>query len=512
MATNIYFGIALLMASLPAFATVIVVDSTVTDPFFTDACTITSAVLAADTRTVQGTCPAGSGLDTIVLPSDAVFSFDNGHFGSADNPAALPDIVSDIRFVGNNAPLLSTLDSCVPSLPTPVHFRWFNVFEGGHLSLSDISLVGGCMLDYQPGGSIVVDQGALDLDHTTIRNSFSDRDGGAIYSVASAGIAIRDSSFTGNSVAVAGSGGAIYSQTETSVDRTYFGANTAYEGSAIYSNFGRLSIVNSTFDGNISDSGSAVQAVGPAEISFSTFSGNLGAALASGSETTIVASILTAGRGGLPNSNCKLLDRTGSVPKLTILGSTYSDDSSCGAATVVDRSDLDMGVIGNYGGDTLTIPLLPGSVAIDSVEDCYGVAGPVIVDQRGFPRPAVYGAGCDAGAYEYDGVDHSPPLQQFGAGDLLLSLEDQTSSDKVSEYTRAGQLVRDIWYPLRSPSDYGIRGIAADGLGTFGVFLGTYMPALGRYEVGDDRWSFAVDTGWSVYTSGGSIAHVGSRW
>jgi hypothetical protein len=52
------------------------------------------------------------------------------------------------------------------------------------------------------------------------------------------------------------------------------------------------------------------------------------------------------------------------------------------------------GSLGNYGGDTETVPLLYGSPAIDSGDDAACPA----TDQRGVPRPV--GSACDVGAFE----------------------------------------------------------------------------------------------------------------
>ena len=57
--------------------------------------------------------------------------------------------------------------------------------------------------------------------------------------------------------------------------------------------------------------------------------------------------------------------------------------------------DPRLGEPGDYGGFTQTIPLLPGSPAVDAVplEQCS-----LAVDQRGVSRPQ--GKACDMGAYE----------------------------------------------------------------------------------------------------------------
>lgn len=59
-----------------------------------------------------------------------------------------------------------------------------------------------------------------------------------------------------------------------------------------------------------------------------------------------------------------------------------------------------LGPLADYGGETLTHALLPGSAALDAGDPagCYGAVGLLLTDQRGLPRPV--GAACDIGAYE----------------------------------------------------------------------------------------------------------------
>jgi hypothetical protein len=57
-----------------------------------------------------------------------------------------------------------------------------------------------------------------------------------------------------------------------------------------------------------------------------------------------------------------------------------------------------LGPLGNYGGPTLTIALLPGSPAIDAGDN----ASAPPTDQRGIPRPV--GSVADVGAYEFTAV------------------------------------------------------------------------------------------------------------
>ena len=58
--------------------------------------------------------------------------------------------------------------------------------------------------------------------------------------------------------------------------------------------------------------------------------------------------------------------------------------------------DARLGPLGANGGPTETVPLLPGSPALDRTPA--GTCPPLAVDQRGITRPQ--GPACDAGAYE----------------------------------------------------------------------------------------------------------------
>ncbi len=85
-------------------------------------------------------------------------------------------------------------------------------------------------------------------------------------------------------------------------------------------------------------------------------------------------------------------------------GYNLSTDASCGFSATgsqnsVSDSNLKLGTLGDYGGPTQTISLLPGSVAIDAIPLTSGVCSVgATTDQRGVRRPQ--GTGCDIGAVE----------------------------------------------------------------------------------------------------------------
>jgi hypothetical protein len=90
-------------------------------------------------------------------------------------------------------------------------------------------------------------------------------------------------------------------------------------------------------------------------------------------------------------------DFYGTFGALTDGGDNISSDSSFlfSAAGSLNNTDPKLGLLGNYGGPTQTVSLLPNSPAIDAG----GAGGCAGTDQRGFPRP--FGGACDIGAFEY---------------------------------------------------------------------------------------------------------------
>ena len=84
----------------------------------------------------------------------------------------------------------------------------------------------------------------------------------------------------------------------------------------------------------------------------------------------------------------------------SVVSDTVVQGGFAGGTNIVITDPL-LGTLGNFGGFTRTIPLLPGSSAIDTGNDATCAA----TDQRGITRPQ--GAHCDIGAYEY--VDTTEP-------------------------------------------------------------------------------------------------------
>ena len=267
------------------------------------------------------------------------------------------------------------------------------------------------------GGALEVGEGDVVIRHSRfIGDSASASeagDGGAAIDdfAAKSSLTISDSVFVGNGLAN-GRGGAVLVEKEVHlfVTSSTFSTNTAgggEPGGAIALEKGSTAtIVNSTFTNNTAGSGGAISseasqlslvndtlAANGAEVG-----GNLAVA---GGAATVENTIFSAPFGG--GANCS--------GKPTSEGHNLEDASSasCGFSAaagdllgvnprlgaLADNASLDP----TAGGPPRTLALEPGSPAIDAGAAA-GCATAGSVDERGVPRPAVAGTGCDIGAFE----------------------------------------------------------------------------------------------------------------
>ncbi len=191
-------------------------------------------------------------------------------------------------------------------------------------------------------------------------------------------------------------GGAIHNSYNYPPNRTLIVANSYFQGNtsgdyggAIRVDTGTATVVNSTFVNNSAVYyGGALESKGTLTVINSTFSGNNsswggGAIYHEGTPVTVRNSVFARGTSG---ANCSGFGSYGG-------GNNLSDDGTCPG--IADPAGVLLGAPGNYGGSTPTMPLLPGSAAIDGADPAYCPA----LDQRGMSRVGT----CDIGAYESRG-------------------------------------------------------------------------------------------------------------
>src|SRR5271157_3382689 len=226
--------------------------------------------------------------------------------------------------------------------------------------------------------------------------------GGAIANVGT--LTLNNSTLSGNSAG--GGGGAIANVGTLTLTNSTLSGNSAGVGGAI-ANAGTLTLINSTLSDNSAPSGGDGGGIfndGTATLTNCTVSGN-----SAGNEgggvynyynnapvtigNTIVAGNTTDGYG--PDVEGPFASQGNNLIGKTDTSSGWVGSDLTG--TIAKPLNPLLAPLGNYGGPTQTMALLPGSPAIDAG---VAVAG-VTTDQRGIPRPQ--GSAPDIGAFESRG-------------------------------------------------------------------------------------------------------------
>jgi hypothetical protein len=270
----------------------------------------------------------------------------------------------------------------------------------GSLTLSDSLLAdnsavsGGGLYTTTFGGTVLVERTTFTGNHTT-------GVGGALYDTFSS-LTIDASTVADNT---ASSGGGLYTYgAQVTVRASTFSGNTASDGGAVIVSSGRLDVVNSTFAGNRAGYyGGAVYADfngGLFTFTSSTVAGNSafyggGLAFFSGRVTlhnTLVAAN-TAEDSGSANLFAYITAESGSSYNLIGPGVSQVAGLVNGVNhNQVGITDPGLGALGDHGGPTQTMALLPGSPALNAGDP--GLAG--TPDQRGVVRSG----GANVGAYQ----------------------------------------------------------------------------------------------------------------
>jgi VCBS repeat-containing protein len=206
------------------------------------------------------------------------------------------------------------------------------------------------------------------------------------------------------------------------VNNSTISDNVSVDGAGIYNNSGTLEVNNSTISGNsasLSGTGGGIYNSGTLEVDNSTISGNsaagAGGGIYNGRTATLKNTIVANNTARFNGGNC-----FGNVP---ITDGGYNLEwpgNDCGIALSADPK---LGPLQDNGGSTKTHALLPGSPAIDK-----GNSFGATTDQRGEERPhdlvsiqnATGGDGSDIGAFE---VQTLPPVAN---ADAYTTNEDTT--------------------------------------------------------------------------------------
>ncbi len=357
------------------------------------------------------------------------------------------------------------------------------IYNIGFLTLNNSTVTGNHAFD---NGAGISNDGTLTLNNSTVSNNNAAKYGGGVAN--SSSLTVNTSTFSGNQVVGTGSqyegfGGAIDNLGTLVITNSDFVGNRAPSGGGAVSS-GKVNqpgvtatIEGTTFRDNVGHDGGTLGSGGAVELSSgtttiknSTFSGNqaLGSAddgggaiaLSFDSQLTLLNSTLSgnssaANGGGISRVN----NGTATIENTIVAGNTGSGGASdlsgggltssghnlfgtltgtsltAQASDIVGQSPL-LAPLGNYGGATRTMALLPGSPAIDAGDTT------LATDQRGIARPQ--GAADDIGAFESRGFSlaysagspQSTPINTAFPNPLVV-----TVSSAFAEPVDGGQVI-----------------------------------------------------------------------
>ncbi len=380
---------------------------------------------------------------------------------------------------------------------------------GSTLTITGSSLTGNSAPS--AGGGGLFNAGTADIEDSTLSSNWAIYGGGTT-NVGT--LTVGGCTFSSNSTYGTDGGGAIFNYNSTAsmtvmatINDSTFVSNHAAFGGAIYqysvtSNpAGEVTATNSTFASNSASSrGGAIgnSSTGHVTLVNCTLAGNnanYGGALSldSGGTTTLVNTIVSGNTAGLAGP-----DAFGTVVSqgYNLVGKT---DGSTGwvasdqTGTIASPLDPMLALLGNYGGPTQTMALLPGSPAVGKGTVVSGITA----DQRGMPIGPVPDVGAVQVSLVVESaagtIDTSPTTMTLpGAVSLANQYSDAQITFDPSVFTPGTTI------PLAG---------ALDLTNTTGI---TTITGLGAADVivsgGDARQVFSIASGVTATLSGLAIS------
>jgi CSLREA domain-containing protein len=378
-------------ALLSPAAALIQVTTTADDMTDNGNCTLREAIWAANFDKVRDKCTAGSGADTIVLPTG---TFALTLPGTLENEGLKGDLDILTSMTIQGAGVGRTV------IDGKGLDRVFHILgSGAEVYIQGVTIQGGSAKDgllNMGGGGIMVGKGTLNLTNAALVSNSADIGGG----IDNNGSLTLFYVTLENNKAVS-KGGGIINTGHLYATNVTFSANQAGGTGGGINNHNSALLTNVTLTGNTAKNGGGIYNESSMTIFSSTIHQNvpgIGNTATMYIKNSIVSSIVGA-------DNCFASDTS------PIISSGYNIDSgsACKFSQTGDRSNLDprLEPLANNGGRTLTHALLVDSPAVDSGDpdknNCPAT------DQRGKIRPAdgrdTGSAICDIGAYEFNALD-----------------------------------------------------------------------------------------------------------
>ncbi|MER5462440.1 choice-of-anchor Q domain-containing protein [Streptomyces sp. NPDC002668] len=273
---------------------------------------------------------------------------------------------------------------------------------GADTSLSDLTITGGVAKQREvpitdPGGGGIANSKNMTLRRVTVTGNSAGY-GGGIFNIPDSHLTLIDSTVSRNTAGEAG--GIRFDDTGTVVNSTIAdnrvtddwdrpGSLSGYGGGIDIRGTGLVDIRNSTITGNTATDGGGGINIAPAYLDSlpSPITDIVNLPLGHLALRNTIIAENTVSRA---TSDCKSVFAT-----IESLGNNLDSGNSCRLSAEGDlpRRDPHLAPLGDNGGPTDTVALLPGSPALDTASDCPSA------DQRGVLRPQ--GPACDIGAFEY---------------------------------------------------------------------------------------------------------------
>lgn len=263
------------------------------------------------------------------------------------------------------------------------------IVNSGTLAVSYCKLTGGLyqivngntISQYEGGG--IVNSGTATVNNCTLSGNTSNVDGGGISN--SGILTVSDSTIADNSVD--GGGGALLNLSDGTVTVTgsTLNDNSASGGGGIL-NYGTMTLSNSTVAGNSAEAGGGVLNPGTLTVSDSTIAGNSangpfpfayapepfnyviydGGGIRNDGTLTLLSTIVAQNTSNWYSAAADILGNVSGSYNLIGDGTGLSGISNADSNYNQVGIDPKLAPLGNWGGPTQTMPLLPGSPALDA--------------------------------------------------------------------------------------------------------------------------------------------------
>ena len=280
---------------------------------------------------------------------------------------------------------------------------------GGGLSTEGNAFITNCTFasdsayEYYGEGGGLYNYSTVHLTNCNFSNDQSNGDGAGVYNYDNA--YVTNCTFDHDDAGSRSNGGGFYNNGYGVVTgSTFNNDHGVYGGGLYYDSNSSGSLTNCTVAANAADATGGglfvTYAAGQINVISSTFTGNSAGSSGGGMEidnaisiqNTIVAGN-TAPEG--PDFYSTHFDAVNSLGD-NLIGNTSDSEGNWGSTDLTNNlaQPLDLGSLGNNGGPTQTIAVLPGSVAIGNGTAANGAPS---TDQRGVARPA---GNADIGAFQ----------------------------------------------------------------------------------------------------------------